>query len=123
MNQDEITIVAQKLLESEFIFDRSQQGLLPLKIQRNIGPNECVDILPTLEKIYRLTMSGKVKKSADLISELAGLLVAADLGIAKQFLIELEVKKVLPKALNVLRQDLIEDSQKLGNSIDKGLGK
>lgn len=105
-NFDEASSVAQKLLQPEFIFDRDQQGLLPLKIQRSIGPTECVDILPTLEKIYRLLLRGKIKKSAELTSELTGLLVAADLGIAKEFLIELEVKKVLPGALKTLKEDL-----------------
>lgn len=103
---DEASSVAQKLLQPEFIFDRNQHGLLPLKIQRSIAPNECVDILPTLEKIYRLLLRGKIKKSAELTSELTGLLVAADLGIAKEFLIELEVKKVLPVALKTLQGDL-----------------
>jgi len=103
---DEASSVAQKLLQPDFIFDRDQQGLLPLKIQRSIGPNEYVDILPTLEKIYRLLLRGKIKKSAELTSELTGLLVAADLGIAKEFLIELEVKKVLPVALKTLQGDL-----------------
>jgi len=103
---DEASSVAQKLLQPDFIFDRDQQGLVPLKIQRSIGPNECVDILPTLEKIYRLLLRGKIKKSAELTSELTGLLVAADLGIAKEFLIELEVKKVLPVALKTLQGDL-----------------
>jgi len=103
---DEASLVAQKLLQPDFIFDRDQQGLLPLKIQRSIGPNEYVDILPTLEKIYRLLLRGKIKKSAELTSELTGLLVAADLGIAKEFLIELEVRRVLPVALKTLQGDL-----------------
>jgi len=103
---DEASSVAQKLLQPDFIFDRDQQGLLPLKIQRSIGPNEYVDILPTLEKIYRLLLRGKIKKSAELTSELTGLLVAADLGIAKEFLIELEVRRVLPVALKTLQGDL-----------------
>ncbi len=115
MNQEEIASVAQKLLDPGFLFDRSQHGLLPLRIQRDIGPNECVEILPTLERIYRLNAEGKFRKSTELISELTGLLIAAELGIAKQFLIELEVKKTLPRALKVLTQDLIDGAGQVDN--------
>jgi hypothetical protein len=38
---------------------------------------------------------------------MAGLLVAADLGIAEEFLIEMEVKKVMPKLLKTVQRDLV----------------
>jgi hypothetical protein len=42
--------------------------------------------------------------------------VAADLGIAKEFLVELEVKKALPKILHQLRKDL---KSAASDSLDK----
>lgn len=120
MSPDEVTSIAQRLMKPEFVFQKHQQGLMPLKIERKIGHNECIDILPTLKRIYHLTINGRTKKSSELISELTGLLVAADLGIARDFLIELEVKKVLPNVIKVLNNELeasARDSGELNDSI------
>ncbi len=99
-------VVLEYLLQTGFVFDVVNQQQFPLGIHRSIGPKESVDLLPTLAKIYRECEKLKIHKAMTLTSELAGLLIAAELGIGKQFLIELEVKKTLPKALNLLRQDL-----------------
>ena len=99
-------VVLEYLLQTGFVFDVVNQKQFPLGIHRSIGPNESVNLLPTLAKIYRECEKLKSHKAMTLTSELAGLLIAAELGIGKQFLIELEVQKTLPKALNLLRQDL-----------------
>lgn len=99
-------VVLEHLLQTGFVFDVVNQKHFPLGIHRSIGPNESVNLLPTLAKIYRECEKLKSHKAMTLTSELAGLLIAAELGIGKQFLIELEVQKTLPKALNLLRQDL-----------------
>lgn len=99
-------IVLRYLLQTGFVFDTANQKQFPLGIHRTIGPNESVDLLPTLAKIYRECEKLKSQKAMTLTSELAGLLIAAELGIGKAFLVELEVQKTMPKVLNLLRQDL-----------------
>lgn len=99
-------LVLKYLLQTGFVFDVVNQNHFPLGIHRTIGPNESVDLLPILTKIYRECEKLKSQKAMTLTSELAGLLVAAELGIGKPFLIELEVQKMMPKVLNLLRQDL-----------------
>lgn len=90
---DDVTEVTRKLLTPGFIFENSESSLIPMRIHRSIDKDKAVDILPTLKTIYSLTREGKNEKAAELISELTGLLVAADLGIAREFLIEMQVKK------------------------------
>jgi hypothetical protein len=98
--------VLKYLLQTGFVFDVLNQKHYHFGIYRSIGPNESVDLLPTLAKIYRECEKSKSQRAMALTSELAGLLVAAELGIGKKFLIELEIQKTLPKLLNLLRQDL-----------------
>ncbi len=102
----DVEVVLKYLLQTGFVFDVVNQKQFPLGIYRSIGPNESVNLLPTLAKIYRECEKLKSQKSMVLISELAGLLIAAELGIGKQFLVELEIQKTMPKILNFLRQDL-----------------
>ncbi len=90
---NDVTEVTRKLLTPGFIFENSESSLIPMRIHRSIDKDQAVDILPTLKTIYSLTREGKNEKAAELISELTGLLVAADLGIAREFLIEMQVKK------------------------------
>ena len=103
---DDISQVAQKLIRPGFIFESEESNLLPLRINRGIGKDEFVDILPTLRKIYDLTRKGESQSAALLVSELTGLLVAADLGIAREYLIELEVKRALPKIIRRINTEL-----------------
>ena len=102
----DVEIVLKYLLQTGFVFDAVNQKQFPISIYRTIGPNESVDLLPTLAKIYREFEKSKSQKAMNMTSELAGLLIAAELGIGKQFLIELEIQKSMPKVLNLLRQDL-----------------
>lgn len=106
-DRDEVTKVTQKLLQTGYLFDNQDGNLLPLKINRSIGENEAVDLLPVLKRIYALMIEGRNERAAELLSEMAGLLMAADLGIAHEFLIEMEVKKMMPKVLKTVRQDLV----------------
>lgn len=94
---DDVTEVTRKLLTPGYIFENDDRNLIPMRIHRSIDKDRAVDILPTLKSIYSLTREGKTEKAAELISELTGLLVAADLGIAKEFLIEIQVKKGIGK--------------------------
>lgn len=90
---DDVTEVTRKLLTPGYIFESNDRNLIPMRIHRSIDKDKAVDILPTLKSIYSLTREGKTEKAAELLSELTGLLVAADLGIAKEFLVEIQVKK------------------------------
>ena len=90
---DDVTEVTRKLLTPGYIFESNDRNLIPMRIHRSIDKDKAVDILPTLKSIYSLTREGKNEKAAELLSELTGLLVAADLGIAKEFLVEIQVKK------------------------------
>jgi len=90
---DDVTEVTRKLLTPGYIFESNDRNLIPMRIHRSIDKDKAVDILPTLKSIYSLTRDGKTEKAAELLSELTGLLVAADLGIAKEFLVEIQVKK------------------------------
>lgn len=105
-NNDEVINVTQKLLQTGYLFQNEDRSILPLRINRSIGPNKAVDLLPTFKKIYGLTLEGRNERAAELLSEVAGLLVAADLGIAEDFLIEMEVKKMMPKLLKTVQRDL-----------------
>lgn len=108
-DNEEVMQVTQKLIQTGYLFENEDTSVLPLRISRNIGPNEAVDLLPTLKKIYQLILNGKSEKAAELLSEMSGLLVAADLGIAREFLIEIEVKKMMPLVLKSLRKELKEN--------------
>ncbi len=99
-------IVVQHLLQKGFVFEAAIQKEFPLAINRSIGPNQSVNLLPTLKRIYQECEKAENRRASSLVSELTSLLVAADLGIAKEFLVELEVQKAFPRIMNKLRQDL-----------------
>ncbi len=98
--------VLQQLLQKGFVFEAANQKKFPISINRSIGPNHSVNLLPMLKKIYLECEKAENCRASNLVSELSSLLVAADLGLAMEFLMELEVKKVFPKMMNQLRQDL-----------------
>ena len=99
-------LVVQHLLQKGFVFEAANQKEFPIAIIRSIGPNHSVNLLPTLKKIYLECEKAENRRASNLLSELTSLLVAADLGLAMEFLMELEVQKVLPKIMNQLRKDL-----------------
>lgn len=109
-DHDEIFQVTQRLLETGYLLENENCSLLPLSIERPIGHNEAVDLLPLLKQIYALISKGRNERAKVLVSELAGLLMAAEMGIAREYLIEMEVKKAMPKVLKSLRKDLVENS-------------
>jgi replication initiation and membrane attachment protein DnaB len=111
-NSDEISRLTRKLIQPGFVFESSKAGLVPLRINRVISNEKAVDLLPALRNIYELANRGESKKVANRISELTGLLIAADLGIAEEYLIELEVRNVMPKLVRKINKEL----QKSANS-------
>lgn len=105
-NIPETEYVLKHLLQSGFVFEASKKGEVPITIHRAIGPNKTVNLLPTFEKLYLECQKKKNYKASHMVSEITSLLVAADLGIAQEFLVELEVQNSMPKMLQRLRQDL-----------------
>ena len=107
-NHDEVIKVTQMLLKTGHLLENEDSSLFPLRIDRPIGKNEAVDLLPILRQIYALVSKGRNERAKELVSELAGLLMAAEMCIAREYLIELEVKKAMPKVLKTLRKDLTQ---------------
>lgn len=103
---DDKTKVAQKLMSPEFLFETSEQNLVQLQIRRNIAKDQSVDIMPILKNIYFSIQNGDQIQASKQVADLTGLLVAADLGIAKDYLIELEVQRVMPKVVRQLNKEL-----------------
>lgn len=99
-------LIVNHLLQKGFVFEAASKKEFSLSIHRTIGHNQTVNLLPTLTKIFRECEKSENSRASDLVSELTSLLVAADLGLAREFLVELEVQKALPKMLHQLRKDL-----------------
>ena len=99
-------LIINHLLEKGFVFEAASRKEFSLSIHRTIGQNKTVDLLPTLTKIFRECEKAENSRAGELVSELTSLLVAADLGLAREFLVELEVRKALPKMLYQLRKEL-----------------
>lgn len=99
-------LIVNHLLQKGFVFEATSKKEFSLSIHRTIGQNQTVDLLPTLTKIFRECEKTENSRAGELVSELTSLLVAADLGLAREFLVELEVQKALPKMLQQLRKDL-----------------
>jgi len=99
-------LIVNHLLKKGFVFEAASKKEFSLSIHRTIGHNQTVNLLPTLTKIFRECEKAENSRAGELVSELTSLLVAADLGLAREFLVELEVQKALPKMLHQLRKDL-----------------
>ena len=99
-------LIVNHLLQKGFVFKAASKKEFSFSINRTIGQNQTVDLLPTLTKIFRECEKTENSRASELVSELTSLLVAADLGLAREFLVELEVQKALPKMLQQLRKDL-----------------
>ncbi len=76
------------------------------QIHRKIKDNECVNLMPNLEKVYRFCIEGKTEKAAKVISEITGLLLAAEIDLGSEFLDELRIQKTMPRLLSQIRQEL-----------------
>ena len=97
---------ARDLLKPGFPFSIRDKNNKRMKIQRKINENQCVNLMPTLERAYNLCLEGKSEKAARLVSEIAGLLVAADIDLGPEYLVEVEVRNQMPRMLSQIRREL-----------------
>ena len=118
---EDVNDIARKLLEPGYVFEAHESNLIPLRIRRGIGKDEAIDVLPALKSIYSLILEGKSQKASELVSELTSLLLAAELGIAQEFLIELRVRQSLPKLNRDIKRMLKKATQ--GKDLPRGTDK
>ena len=62
--------------------------------------------MPTLERVYKLCLEGKTDKAAILVSEIAGLLIAAEMDLGPEYLVEVDVRNAMPRMLSQIRCEL-----------------
>ena len=105
-NNDEAEIFVRNLLTPGFPFSIRDKENKAIKVHRQINENQCASLLPTLEKAYRLCLAGKSERAATVVSEFAGLLVAADVGLGSEFMMEVQVRKSMPRMLSQIRGEL-----------------
>ena len=98
--------LACKLLKPGFPFAIRDRQNKRLKVHRKIKENQCVNLLPQLERAYQLCLQGKNDRAANLISEIAGLLIATEIDLGSEFLVEMEVRKAMPRMLSQIRREL-----------------
>jgi hypothetical protein len=67
---------------------------------------QSVNLMPNLERAYNLCLEGKHEKAAKLISEITGLLVAAEIDLGTEYLVEVEVRNQMPRMLRQIRREL-----------------
>jgi hypothetical protein len=94
------------LLTPGFPFSIRDKNNKRLKVNRKINDLQSVNLLPTLERAYNLCLEGKSEKAAKLISEIAGLLVAAEIDLGTEYLVEIEVRNAMPRMLSQIRREL-----------------
>ena len=74
---------------------------------------------------------GKAEKAARLVSEITGLLVAAEIDLGPEYLVEVEVRNQMPRMLSQIRRELkkstpnlsedeLQESENRVNDRDKG---
>lgn len=97
---------ARDLLKPGFPFSIRDKNNKQVKVHRKIKDNHYVNLLPPLERAYQLCLEGKGEKAARLVSEIAGLLIAAEIDLGDEYLIEAEVRNSMPKVLSQLRREL-----------------
>jgi hypothetical protein len=94
------------LLTPGFPFSIRDKNNKRLKVNRKINDLQSVNLLPTLERAYNLCLEGKSEKAAKVISEIAGLLVAAEINLGTEYLVEIEVRNAMPRMLSQIRREL-----------------
>ena len=97
---------ASDLLKPGFPFSIRDKNNKRIKIHRTINENQCFNLMPTLERAYNLCLEGKAEKAARLVSEITGLLIAADIDLGSEFLVEVEVRNQMPRMLSQIRREL-----------------
>ena len=98
--------LVKDLLTPGFPFSIRDKNNKRLKVNRKINDLQSVNLLPTLECAYNLCLEGKSEKAAKLISEIAGLLVAAEIDLGTEYLVEIEVRNAMPRMLSQIRREL-----------------
>jgi hypothetical protein len=97
---------AKNLLEPGFPFSIRDNENRRVRVIRKISDNKSVNLMPTLERAYNLCLEGKHEKAAKLISEIAGLLVAAEINLGPEYLVEVEIRNAMPRMLSQIRREL-----------------
>jgi hypothetical protein len=97
---------ARDLLKPGFPFSIRDKNNKRMKIHRKINESQSVNLMPTLERAYNLCLEGKAEKAARLVSEITGLLVAAEIDLGPEYLVEVEVRNQLPRMLSQIRREL-----------------
>jgi hypothetical protein len=97
---------ARDLLKPGFPFSIRDKNNKRIKIHRKINENQTVNLMPTLERAYNLCLEGKAEKAAKLVSEITGLLIAAEIDLGPEYLVEVEVRNAMPRMLSQIRREL-----------------
>lgn len=116
-SQEKSENFARELLRPGIPFSIRDKNSQRIKILRKINENQSVNLLPTLEYAYNLCLEGKTEKAAKIVSEIAGLLIASEIDLGSDFLVEIEVRNSMPKMMSQIRRELkanalLEDEQK-----------
>ena len=105
---------ARDLLKPGFPFSIRDKNNKRMKIHRKINESQCVNLMPTLERAYNLCLEGKAEKAARLVSEITGLLVAAEIDLGPEYLVEVEVRNQMPRMLRQIRRELKKSTPNFG---------
>jgi len=96
----------RELMKPGFPFSIRDKNNKRMKIHRKINDKQTVNLMPNLDRAYNLCLEGKTEKAAKLISEIAGLLVAVEINLGEEYLLEVEIRNSMPKMLNQIRREL-----------------
>jgi hypothetical protein len=105
-SDNDVDNFARNLLQPGFPFSLRDKGNKPIKIHYKISKRQSIDLMPILERSYDLCLKGKGDKAAKLISEITGLLIAAEIDLGSEYLEEIQVRDAMPRMLSQLRREL-----------------
>ena len=97
---------ARELLRPGIPFSVRDKSNRRIKVLRKINDNQSVNLIPTLELAYNLCLEGKTEKASRIISEIAGLLIASEIELGADFLLEFEIRNSMPKLMSQIRREL-----------------
>ena len=98
--------LARKLLQAGYPFSIRDGRNKLIAVHKQINAHQSVNLMPPLERVYKLCIEGKSDQAAALVSEFAGLLLASENGLGSEFLLEVEVRNAMPKLLSQIRREL-----------------
>ena len=105
-NENDVESFARNLLEPGFPFSIRDKENRRVRVIRKISASKSVNLMPTLERASNLCLEGKPEKAAKLVSEIAGLLVAAEIELGPEYLLEVEIRNAMPRLLSQIRREL-----------------